>query len=308
MAPRYTRLPADFLDRLRDLLCTVQSAQRLLRPRSDDERLTRIVRLAVAQTRAELGVLLLVDEDRGDLRIAAACGEPVEPLVGQFIAPSGVAAFAIEDGSAIAVADAPPRVPVSGEATRGAGGRSGTDATTPRGAGGRSGTDATTPRGAGGTTHTIDDLGERAQIATRSVLAVPLSIYDRVTGALELRNAPAATGFGVADKDLCEDLAYLAAAAVEEFRGDRHLLALFASALPRALDPDDDGAHALAGELNRWLAELRQTAAWRRQVGLTARIRALCDAGEDAVTLAETVLDAILSRERRRVAPLPNLP
>src|SRR2546423_1348720 len=79
------------------------------------------------------------------------------------------------------------------------------------------------------------------------------------------------------------ELALLAAAAIEEFRGDRFLLALFQGALPRALDPTRGAsADALAAELERWLAELRQTPAWRTELELVALVRELCAAGPDA--------------------------
>jgi GAF domain-containing protein len=263
MSERYSRLPADFLDRLRDLLGTVQSAQVMMRPEADDDRLARIVRLAVAQSGAELGLLLLVDEDRGDLHVAAAVGEPVAALVGSHVARTGLAGFAIDDGNPVAVADL---------AGAGHGAR--------------------------------DEIEERAGLSTRSLLAVPLVVHGRSSGALELRNAPDPRGFTPADIELVTELAYLAAAAVEEFRGDRFLLSLFAAALPRALDPADaDPESTLQAELERWLAELRQTPAWRRQLDLIARAHEVCAAGDHAVELARTILEAVAARERREPGP-----
>lgn len=259
MSERYTRLPADFTDRLRDLLCTVQCEQVMMRPAADDDRLARIVRLAVGQSGAELGLLLLVDEDRGDLHVAAAVGEPVESLAGTHVARTGLAGFAIDDGNPVAVAEI-----------------------------------------AGAAHGARDEVEERAGITTRSLLAVPLIVHGRASGALELRNAPDPRGFTTADIELATELAYLAAAAVEEFRGDRFLLSLFAAALPRVLDAADrDPDATLAGELERWLAELRQTPAWRRQLDLVARVREVCGAGDHAVELARTILEAIAARERR---------
>jgi GAF domain-containing protein len=99
-------MPPDFVERLRDLLATVRSAQTLLASESDAARLTRAVRLAVTQTGAAGGLLYLVDEDRNDLVIAAAVGEVYEPLVGAHVGRVGLPGFAIDDGSPMAVADA----------------------------------------------------------------------------------------------------------------------------------------------------------------------------------------------------------
>lgn len=254
-----TRLPADFIDRLHDLLLTVNAEQMMLRPALDDERLDRIVRLAMKQTSAEAGLLLLLSEDRGDLRVTSAIGEKVVALRGAWIARTGLAGFALDDGNPLAVADI-------------AGARRGRD-----------------------------ELEERAGIVTRSLLAVPIAVHGRAAGVLELVNAPGARGFTPDDVALVTELAMLAAAAIEEFRGDRFLLELFQSALPRALDPARGaGAAALSDELARWLAELRQTPAWRDEVELVALVRELCAAGADAVTAARRVLEALVERERAR--------
>jgi len=265
MNPRYTRLPPDFIDRLRDLLCTVQSEQLMLRPDADDERLARIVRLAAGQTRAEVGMLLLVHEDRGDLQVAAAVGDAVTPLVGQHVARTSLAGFAIDDGQPVAIADA-----------------------------------LSSPSGSAG-----DEIDQRTGLVTRNLLAVPLSVHGRASGALELRNSPELKGFGPDDVALATELAYLAAAAVEEYRGDRFLFSLFAGALPHALDQGRGAeADSLVDELSRWLAELRQSPAWREQVELVARVRELCREGEDSVAMARAILDALVERERRRRAPV----
>jgi GAF domain-containing protein len=255
----YTRLPDDFIDRLRDLLCTVRTEQMLMRSNSETHRLTRIVRLAMGQTGAAAGLLYLVNDDRGDLQVAAAAGTQVEPLVGEFIARTGLTGFAIEDGNPIAVADRPDE-PSSG---------------------------------------LRDDIDRRAGIETRNLLALPLVVHGRACGALELRNHPDERGFGPDDIALAGELAYLAAAAVEEYRGDRFLFALFAGALPHALSAERDGERdGLTHELQRWLAELGQSPAWRRQVELAAMVRDLCGHGEQAVVLARNLLQAILERER----------
>jgi len=265
MNARYTRLPPDFLDRLRDLLCTVQSEQLMLRPDADDERLARIVRLATGQTRAEVGLLLLVNEDRGDLQVAAAVGDAVEPLIGKHVARTSLSGFAIDDGQPVAVADA-----------------------------------LATPSGSAG-----DEIDQLTGLVTRNLLAVPLSVHGRSSGALELRNSPEAKGFRPEDVELATELAYLASAAVEEYRGDRFLFSLFAGALPHALDASRGAeADSLVDELSRWLAELRQSPAWREQVDLVAQIRELCRADEDSVAMARAILDAMVARERRRRTPL----
>jgi hypothetical protein len=262
MVARYTRLPADFVDRLRDLLCTVHSEQIMMRPDGDDDRLARIVRLAVAQTKAERGMLVLVNEDRGDLQVAAAVGNGVEPLVGAFIARTGMSGFAIDDGNPVAIADAK-----------------------------------------GGPAAPPDDIDERIGGVTNSLLAVPLIIHGRSSGALELRNAPGAKGFGPDDVSLATELAYLAAAAVEEYRGDRFLFGLFANALPAALDPErGHEGDSLAAELAKWIAELRQTPAWTQQTELVSLARALCQSGDDAVEVATAILEALVERERKRRA------
>lgn len=99
-------LPADFLDRLRDLLSTIDVSRLLLRAETDDSRLERLVALAARLAGAESGVLLLVDEDRGDLRVAAATGPGAERLRATHLAPSAdVAGAALAGGEPLAVAD-----------------------------------------------------------------------------------------------------------------------------------------------------------------------------------------------------------
>ena len=258
----YTRLPADFVDRLRDLLCTVQSVQLMMRPEGDDDRLARIVRMAARQTGAEVGLLYLVDADRGDLAVAATEGDAVRALVGGHVARTCLAGFAVDDGGPLAVADVDGKV-----------------------------------GGAG------DEVDQRTGLVTRNLLAVPLTIHGSSAGALELRNTAAARGFGPADIELATELAYLAAAAVEEHRGDRFLLELFARALPRALDAARGAeADGLRDELSRWLAELRHSPAWRQQIELVADVRELCadDDDDDGVRLAAEILSALVRAERRR--------
>ena len=260
----FTRLPADFIERLRDLLCTVNTAQMFMRTSSESDRLARIVRLAVRQTDAAVGMLLLVDEDRGDLHVTAAVGGPLEALIGSYVSRTGVTGFAIDEGNPVAVADRPgdPRARE---------------------------------------TYEIDEIDERTGLETRNQLAVPLLVHGQVCGALELRNVPAERGFGPEHIELATELSYLAAAAVEEHRGERFLFALFASALPRALSPDRGReGDELAEEIQRWLGELQQSAAWRQQVGLAAKVRELCGFSHDAVGLADTILEGILARERAR--------
>jgi GAF domain-containing protein len=255
-----TRLPADFVDRLRDLLSTVNAEQIMLRPALDDERLDRIVRLAMKQTGAEAGLMLLLSDDRGDLRIAAAVGPKVTGLRGEWLARTGLAGFALDDGNPIAVAD------VAGSPQRGR-----------------------------------DELEERCGLVTKSLLAVPVVVHGRAGGVIELVNAPGKHGFTPDDVALVTELALLAAAAIEEFRGDRFLLSLFQGALPRALDPErGESADSLAAELERWLGELRQTPAWRTELELVALVRELCAAGPDAVDAAKRVLEALVDRERAR--------
>ena len=259
---RHSRLPADFHHRLRDLLSTVHGAQALLRSERDDDRLRRVLRLAVRQTRAGAGVMLLVSEDRGDLIVAATAGAAPETALGVHVPRTGLAGFAMDDGNPVAVA---------------------------RLAGAAPGADG-------------DDL-EPLLGAAHSRLAVPLLVHGRAAGAIELRDAPDPRGFGPDDLELAVELAHLAAAAVEEHRGERLLMSLFAAALPAALDAErGDGAAALREELAGWVGELRQSPAWRRDVELVAQVRELIDAGADAVALARGILDAILARERKRRA------
>lgn len=266
----YTRLPSDFIDRLRDLLCTVRTGQMFMRSSTRQDRLARIVRLAVNQTGAEVGFLLLVHEDRGDLQVAAATGEGVESMTGRFVARAGVTSFAIDEGNPVAIADSP----AAGDGAPGQ------------------------------LASTRDDLAEQTGLSTRSLLAVPLMVHGQVCGALELRNAPDARGFGPSDMQLTNELAFLASAAVEEHRGERFLFALFASALPGALDAErgrekDD----LADEIQRWLAEMRQSPAWRQRVEMAAKVRELCLLDEHSAALVRSILDAVLERERARRSP-----
>ncbi len=253
------RLPPDFIDRLRDLLSTVRSAQLLLSTEGDVARLERVVRIAVKQTGAAGGLLYVIDDDRGDLRVAAAVGAPLMPLLGQRLGRTGLPGFAIDDGAPIAVAD-----PGGGQAPSG-----------------------------------IDEVASRTGAPARSQLVAPILVFGVAAGALELRDAPGPRGFTPADLELAVELAHVAAAAVEEHRGERILQAMFAAVLPRALDPARPGGRALAEEIDRWLDEVRATPEFRRELALVARLRAL--AGDEAgLELVEGLVDAVLRREARR--------
>jgi GAF domain-containing protein len=267
-----SRLPADFIDRLRDLLSAVQAEQVMMRPELDDARLDRIARLAMTQTGAAAALLLLVNEDRRDLTCAAVAG--ADDAKGRSFAMSGIAAFVIEDGNPVALADVP------------------------------------------GVARGRDEVEERTGVTAKSFLAAPLLTHGRAAGALVLLDAgdqpgsaplrppaggavgaPLARGFTPAQIELAVELASLAAAAVEEFRGDRFLYALFQAALPRALDPAQ-GPESLRDELRRWLEELRSTPAWRAELDLVLLVREICRRGDDSARMARRVLEAIADRER----------
>ena len=263
----YTRLPSDFIDRLRDLMCTVRTGQMFMRSSSRHDRLARIVRLAVSQTGAEAGCLLLVDDDRGDLHVAAAVGDRVESMVGRFVGRTGVTGFAIDEGSPVAIADHPDD-----------------------------------PEGQ--LAKNPDDITEQTGLRTRNLLAVPLMVHGQVCGALELRNAPDVRGFGPDDMQLATELAFLASTAVEEHRGERFLFALFASALPHALAPERGAeGDALADEMQRWLAEMQQSPDWRKRVEMAAKIRELCNLDSESADMARSIVDAVLQREAARRSP-----
>jgi len=253
-------LPADFVDRLRDLLSTIDGARILLRAEADDSRLERLVGLAARLAEADSGALLLVDEDRGDLRIAAAVGPGADRLRGTHLAPSAdVAGAALAGGEPIAVAD------VQGGGTGG-------------------------------------EIERRTGVATRNLLAVPFEVHGVPAGVLELRNGPAERGFDPETIARVTELARLAAAAIEEWRGDRHLFSLFAAALPRALAPEPDPARAgLADELRRWLERIRQTPAWRASLETLEAVRELARGDDDGgLRLAAEILRAVANRERTR--------
>jgi len=259
-------LPADFADRLRDLLSTIDVSRLLMRAEPDDSRLERLIALAARIAEAESGVLLLVDEDRGDLRVAAAWGPGADALRGAHLPPSAdVAGAALAGGEPLAVADD-------------AGGMTGGE---------------------------IERLTGQP---TRNLLAVPFEVHGAPAGVLELRNTGAERGFGPETIARVAELARIAAAAVEDWRGDRFLFALFAAALPRALAPGDDAARSgLADELRRWLEQLRQTPAWRAALTAVDAIRELMRGGDDGARLAADILAAVAQRERARRRDLEGL-
>ncbi len=253
------RPPADFEERLRDLLATVDIARLAMRAQRDDSRIERLVRLAADIAGAECGALLLVDEDRGDLVVAAAVGPGAERLAASRMPiASGAAGAAVAGGEPIAVADA-------------------------------------------GDAPAADEIARRTGVPVRNLLAVPFDVYGAVAGVLELRNVPAERGFDPATIGRVSELARVAAAAVEDYRGDRFLFSLFASALPRALAPDATAAGTgLGEELRLWIESLRQSPAWRGAVALVEPIRDLMEAGEDGLRLCAGILEAVARRERSR--------
>lgn len=254
-------LPADFVDRLRDLLSTIDVSRLLLRAEADDSRLERLVGLAARLAGAESGALLLVDEDRGDLRIVAAVGPGAEALRGSHLAPgSDVAGAALAGGEPLAVADE---------------------------RGGMTG----------------GEIERRTAVPTRNLLAVPFDVHGVPAGVLELRNTAAERGFDPETIGRVAELAQLAAAAIEDWRGDRFLFALFAAALPRALASGTGAAgDGLAEELRRWLEQLRQTPAWRGALETVEGVRELARGGDEGLRLAVELLAAVARRERARRA------
>jgi len=226
-------MPSDFLDRLRDLLATVRSAQALLASESDAARLDRVVRLAVSQTRAAAGVLYVLDDDRGDLVIAAATSAE---LVGRHVGRVGLPGFAIDDGAPIAVAGSVSR----------------------------------------------DEIGE-----AKSQAVAPILVFGVAAGALEVQGAAGPKGFTPDDVALVQELAHVAASAVEAHRGERLLGGMFAAVLPRAMET------GLAAELARWIDEVRAQPGFRRELALAAKLRAIAkdDAG---LRLVEDLVDAVL--------------
>ena len=250
---QYTRLPSDFVDRLRDLLCTLHTEQIMMRSGGDEDRLRRIVQLAVKQTGAEVGMLLVVHEDRGDLQVLAAVGDALSDFEQRFVSRSGISGFAIDEAEPIAIANI-----------------------------------------TAGSAGSIDEVDQQTGLRTLSTLAVPLIIHGNAAGAIELRNAPDDKGFSPDDIELTSELAYLAAAAVEEFRGERLLFSLLTSALPIALDPNRASGEGLRDELERWLGELQQDPQWKLQVGLATRVREIARAGDSAAAMASQILDALV--------------
>jgi GAF domain-containing protein len=226
-------MPPDFVDRLRDLLATVRSAQTLLASESDQARLDRVVRLAVSQTRATAGVLYVLDDDRGDLVIAAASDAQ---RVGTHVGRVGLPGFVIDDGAPIAAASP------------------------------------------GGDSQAV----------------APILVFGVAAGALEVQGASGPKGFTPDDVALVQELAHVAASAVEAHRGERLLGGMFAAVLPRALE-----GGGLAAELARWIDEVRAQPGFRRELALVAKLRAIArdDAG---LRLVEDVIDAVL---RSRGAP-----
>lgn len=254
------RLPVDFTDRLRDLFSTVDLTRLLMRAGGDDTRMERLVRLAVDIARADAGMLVLVDEDRGDLLVAAAVGPGAGTIAGTHLPPSaGVVGTAVAGGEPIAVADA-------------------------------------------GETPADDEIARRTGLAARNILAVPFDVHGVAAGALEVRNTSAPRGFDQETIARLGELARLAAAAVEDYRGDRFLLSLFAAALPHALAAGDgDAARAnLTGEVRRWIDGMRQTPAYRGALRLVEPVRELLESGEEGLRLAADILEILARRERAR--------
>jgi GAF domain-containing protein len=261
--PTLRRLPPDFVDRLRDLLATVRSAQTLLASESDAEQLTRVVRLAVRQTDAAGGLLYVVDPDRNDLRIAAAVGAAFAPLVGARIGRTGLPGFAIDDGTPLAVASHDRSAPGGTE----------------------------TGHAVHGTE--TDEIGARVGASARSQLVAPVMVFGVAAGAIEVRDAPGERGFTPEDIEVVVELAHVAAAAVEAHRGERLLAAMFAAVLPGAMAgrPPDE-------ELLQWIEEVRATPEFRRELALAGKLRALArDAA--GIEMVEKIVDAVLEGRRR---------
>jgi GAF domain-containing protein len=150
---------------------------------------------------------------------------------------------------------------------------------------------------AGATTSSqaVDEIAARTGVPANSQLVAPILVFGVAAGALELRDAPDPRGFGPRDVGLAVELAHVAAAAVEAYRGERLLASMFAAVLPAALEHGG----SLDAELRRWLDEVRATPTFRRELALAAKMRAVA---KDPVglTLVEDLLDAVL---RARGAP-----
>ena len=93
---------------------------------------------------------------------------------------------------------------------------------------------------------------------------------------------------------------YPAVAGVEAAQSRAVALCDEALAALEAFGAEADG---LRDELERWLAELRQSPAWRQQIGLVGHVRELAGGGDDGLALATAILEALVASERRRRSP-----
>jgi GAF domain-containing protein len=141
----------------------------------------------------------------------------------------------------------------------------------------------------------VDEVAARTGVAASSQLVAPILVFGVAAGALELRDAPDPRGFGPRDIALAVELAHVAAAAVEAYRGERLLASMFAAVLPAALE----AGGSLDAELRRWLDEVRATPAFRRELAVAAKLRAVAK-DPAGLTLVEDLIDAVL---RARGAP-----
>jgi GAF domain-containing protein len=88
-----------------------------------------------------------------------------------------------------------------------------------------------------GSSSAIDEIAARTGVPAQSQLVAPILVFGVAAGALELRDAPDPRGFGPRDVGLAVELAHVAAAAVEAYRGERLLASMIATKL-RAVAKD----------------------------------------------------------------------
>jgi signal transduction protein with GAF and PtsI domain len=132
------------------------------------------------------------------------------------------------------------------------------------------------------------DIGQAVQYLPQSILSVPLSVEDRVTGVLELLDKAGGQPFSPADMETAGLFAAQAAIAIEQSRVAQNLSRLLRSSLAETGTRKD-----LVSQAMESAARSEESAAYRETLQIAATLAEISRRGDAARHMCQQIVEAI---------------